>query len=64
MKMEIIPIRFEMNSSKNKENVRKCLDTTLWFKIPVIYKVLNTEILKEYLERRLNNFWYQYNNSN
>ena len=86
MKMEILPIRIEMNSSKNKGNARKYLDTTLWFKIPVIDKILNIEIVKkyildifnindydsisfnfgkyenilrEYLERRLDNCWYQ-----
>ena len=40
------PIRIEMNSSKNKGNVRKCLYTTLLFEIPVIDKLLNTEIRK------------------
>ena len=46
MKMEILPIRIEMNSSKNEGNVTKYLDTTFWFKIPVIDKILNTEIVK------------------
>ena len=86
MKKDIIPIRIEINSSKNKENIRKCLDTTLWFKIPVIDKNLSIEIARKYfldifnindnnliiynfkkyedilkdnLEKRLDNCWYQ-----